>query len=174
MRLPALACLLILAVSAPAVAQLAPAAPPAPAADPTEKPEYKQAVEQALEEYRLGHFEEARSLFERAHGIDANARTLRGLGMVEFELRHYVRAAELLEESLESTKKPLTAEQRKSVEQLLSRTRQFIAEYAVKVEPPRPDIAVELDGKPIELSDEGKISIEAGEHTLRISGGPEL
>ena len=33
----------------------------------------------------------ARSLFERAHAIDPNARTLRGLGMVEFELRHYLR-----------------------------------------------------------------------------------
>jgi hypothetical protein len=178
MRLTSLACLLVFAMAAPALAQLAPPAPPAPtaiaSADATEKPEYKQAVEQALEEYRLGHFEEARSLFERAYDIDANARTLRGLGMVEFELRHYVRATELLEQSLASTKKPLTDDQRKSVEQLLARTRQFVANYAVKVEPSRKDIAVELDGKPIELSNEGKLSIEAGEHTLRISGGPEL
>jgi hypothetical protein len=170
MRLTSLALFLLLSLSAPALAQLAPAAPPA---DPTESAEYKQAVEQALEEYRLGHFEEARSLFQRAHDIDANARTLRGLGMVEFELRHYVRAAELLEQSLGSTNKPLTDEQRKSVAQLLERTRQFIAQYELSVEPARTDITVELDGKPVKLGAEGRLSLEAGEHTLRISG-PEL
>src|SRR5688572_7254192 len=72
---------------------LAPATPPL---DPSENPDYKRAVEEALKEYGLGHFEEARSLFRRAHGIYPNARTLRGLGMVEFELRHYVRASQLL------------------------------------------------------------------------------
>lgn len=170
----AFAVLVSLLFALPAFAQpgggLAPVAPPP---DASESPEYKQAVAQALEEYRLGHFEEARSLFERAHGIDANARTLRGLGMVEFELRHYVRASALLGESLSSSKKPLTDEQRKSVEQLLERSRQFIANYAVTVDPPRKDVMVELDGKPIELGKEGHLSLEAGEHVLRISG-PEL
>src|SRR5688572_888187 len=70
-------------------------APVTPPLDLSENPDYKRAVEEALKEYGLGHFEEARSLFRRAHGIYPNARTLRGLGMVEFELRHYVRAAQL-------------------------------------------------------------------------------
>jgi hypothetical protein len=150
-----------------ASAQAKPAS--APAADGAESAEYKQAVEAALEEYRLQHFEEARSLFERAHAIDPNARTLRGLGMVEFERRHYVRAAELLEAALASKKKPLTDEQRKAVEELLARTRQFISSYAVEVKPPSDALVVELDGKPVELGAQNKLALEAGEHTLRIS-----
>jgi tetratricopeptide (TPR) repeat protein len=141
-----------------------------PGANGAESPEYKHAVDAALEEYRLQHFDEARSLFERAHAIDPNARTLRGLGMVEFERRHYVRAAELLEAALKSDRKPLTAEQRKTVEELLSRTRQFISRYAVEVEPKLDaPLSVELDGKPVALGADSRLSLEAGEHTLRIS-----
>jgi tetratricopeptide (TPR) repeat protein len=157
-------------LSDPQVKQPAPAlAPATPPLDASENPDYKRAVEDALKEYGLGHFEEARSLFRRAHGIYPNARTLRGLGMVEFELRHYVRASQLLEESLASTQKPLTDDQRRAVTSLLARTRQFIANYAVKVEPPRQDITLELDGKPVALDAAGRLSLEAGEHALRIS-----
>jgi tetratricopeptide (TPR) repeat protein len=143
--------------------------PAQPNPDAAESAEYKQAVDAALEEYRLQHFEEARSLFERAHAIDPNARTLRGLGMVEFERRHYVGAAELLEAALASKKKPLTEEQRKAVEELLGRTRQFISNYAVEVQPASEALQVELDGKPVELGAEHKLALEAGEHTVRIS-----
>jgi tetratricopeptide (TPR) repeat protein len=142
---------------------------PGQAESNTESPEYKQAVDAALEEYRLQHFEEARSLFERAHAIDPNARTLRGLGMVEFERRHYVSAAELLGQALKSDRKPLTSEQRKSVEELLTRTQQFIARYNVQVEPDSSGLSVQLDGKPVELGTDRELSLDAGEHTLRIS-----
>jgi tetratricopeptide (TPR) repeat protein len=159
---------LLLAVVCGRVAVVSAQAKPA-SADAAESAEYKQAVDAALEEYRLQHFEEARSLFERAHAIDPNARTLRGLGMVEFERRHYVRAAELLEAALASKKKPLTDEQRKSVEELLGRTRQFISNYAVEVKPQSEALQVELDGKPVQLGADSKLALEAGEHTLRIS-----
>lgn len=171
-----LSCLLLLGLLGAHVtivrAQAKPAAPHS--GDSAESAEYKQAVDAALEEYRLQHFDEARSLFERAHAIDPSARTLRGLGMVEFELRHYVRAAELLEQALASDKKPLTAEQRRAVEELLARTRQFISNYAVEVEPPSDALQVELDGKPVELGAENKLALEAGEHTLRISAPDAL
>jgi hypothetical protein len=161
---------LVALLGGPAALASAQAKPSAqPASDAAESAEYKQAVEAALEEYRLQHFEEARSLFERAHAIDPNARTLRGLGMVEFERRHYVRAAELLEAALASKKKPLTEEQRKAVEELLGRTRQFFSNYAVEVQPTSDALQVELDGKPVELGAEHKLALEAGEHTLRIS-----
>jgi tetratricopeptide (TPR) repeat protein len=157
----------VLGHAALASAQAKPAA--TPTTDAADSAEYKQAVEAALEEYRLQHFEEARSLFERAHEIDPNARTLRGLGMVEFERRHYVRASELLQAALVSKKKPLTDEQRKAVEDLLARTQQFISNYAVEVKPATEAVEVELDGKPVELGAERKLALEAGEHTLRIT-----
>ncbi len=142
-------------------------APAAPVAE--DSPEYKRTIDSALEEYRLGHFTEARSLFEHAHTLDPNARTLRGRGMVEFELRHYVRAAELLEASLAATHKPLTDDQKKAVTELLERTRQFIASYSLDVAPERPGLLLEIDGKAVELSSEKRLVLEAGEHTLRVS-----
>jgi hypothetical protein len=135
-----------------------------------ESPEYKQAIGQALEEYGLQHYEESRTLFERAHSLDPNARTLRGLGMVEFELRHYVAAEGYLEASLKSTKKALTEEQRAAVTDLLARTKQFIAKYELAVEPEAPaGMRVELDGKPVQWDSQEPLSVEAGEHVLRVS-----
>ncbi|MFT3925117.1 MAG: PEGA domain-containing protein [Myxococcales bacterium] len=154
-----------LAATPRASAQAAPEA-----AGVEETPEYKQAVAQALEEYGLKHYEESRTLFERAHSIDPNARTLRGLGMVEFELRHYVAAEGYLEASLMSTKKALTEEQRVAVNELLGRTKQFIAKYELAVEPVAPaGMRVELDGKPVQWDSPEGLSVEAGEHTLRVS-----
>lgn len=131
--------------------------------------EYSHIIDEALEEYRLQHYEEARSLFERAHAIEPSARTLRGLGMVEFELRHYVRASELLEEALKSEVRPLTPEQRDAVERLLARTRLYIGEYKLSVRPDPIQLSIEVDGKPVALSPDRRVVLEAGEHTLRVS-----
>ncbi|HEX6239538.1 MAG TPA: hypothetical protein VFZ61_01540, partial [Polyangiales bacterium] len=49
-------------------------------------PGYADAIEQALSELEAANYPEAREEFQRAHAIYPNARTLRGLGMVEFEL----------------------------------------------------------------------------------------
>jgi tetratricopeptide (TPR) repeat protein len=138
-------------------------AAPAPASA-----EYSRVIDEALEEYRLLHYEEARSLFERAHAIEPSARTLRGLGMVEFELRHYVRASELLEEALKSERRPLTPEQREAVERLLARTRLYISEYKLSVRPEPIQLSIEVDGKPVALAPDRRVVLEAGEHTLRI------
>jgi hypothetical protein len=141
----------------------------APDAEGAEGADYKRAIDSALEEYKLSHFEEARSLFERAHGIDPNARTLRGLGMVEFELRHYLRAQELLQQALSSTKKPLTTEQQTSVQALLERTRQFIARFTLELVPSLPSAKIVVDGEPAQLAPDGVLSLEAGEHTLQLT-----
>jgi tetratricopeptide (TPR) repeat protein len=163
-----LAALLALAVAASASNAAADAHGDAHAAA-AESPEYKRTIEAALDEYRLQHFEEARTLFQRAHGLEPSARTERGLGMVEFELRHYVEAQRHLEAAINSTAKPLTEEQKRSAQDLLSRTRQFVAQYALEVEPRNSELVVELDGKAIDARDVGHVSLTAGEHSLRIS-----
>lgn len=47
---------------------------------------YRDAIDTALQEMGLGNYEEAREQFARAHALSPNARTLRGLGISEFEL----------------------------------------------------------------------------------------
>ncbi|MDB4977811.1 MAG: hypothetical protein JWN48_6152 [Myxococcaceae bacterium] len=130
--------------------------------------EYERTIDAALEEYGVAHYEEARGLFEHAHALEPSARTLRGLGMVEFELRHYVRSAELLSAALDSRYKPLTAEQRSAVSELLARTRQFMGRYQLELVPVEAAATVELDGQPAPLDAEHRLSLSAGEHHLRI------
>ena len=48
-------------------------------ADVPDQPAYRKAIEDGLAEYDARHFEEARSLFRRAHQISPNARTFRGI-----------------------------------------------------------------------------------------------
>lgn len=144
---------------------------------PTDAPsEYTAEVEAALEEYQRGHFEEARGLFQHAHELAPSARTLRGLGMVEFELRHYVRASELLEASLLDARKPLTDGQHAEVEKLLRRTRTFVGHYTVFIEPASAEATLELDGAPVELDARRGLTVSIGEHTLtvRAPGHPTL
>jgi tetratricopeptide (TPR) repeat protein len=134
-----------------------------------ESADYRRTVEEALEEYQLRHFEEARGLFQHAHELEPSARTLRGLGMVEFELRHYAAAAELLQQSLHDPRKALTDEQRAAVEQLLAKTGHFTAHYRLEISPPDADPMLELDGAELPPPADQQLTLTAGEHLLRVS-----
>jgi hypothetical protein len=71
---------------------------------------YAALIDEALAEHQALNFEEARTLFAKAHAIFPNARTLRGMGMMEFELRDYAAGAEQLEQALASQVRPLAGE----------------------------------------------------------------
>ena len=62
----------------------------------TNESEYQRLVRQAIAEYAEHNFAEARALFARAHALEPNARTLRGLGMTAFELRSYAEVYRVL------------------------------------------------------------------------------
>ena len=49
--------------------------------------EYEAMITDGLAEFQAQRYAEARALFERAHALSPNARTLRGIGMVAFEMR---------------------------------------------------------------------------------------
>src|SRR5262245_12806154 len=51
---------------------------------------YEQLITRALTEFDARNFAEARALFLQAHALRPTARTLRGIGVTEFELRNYV------------------------------------------------------------------------------------
>ena len=91
----------------------APAAPASGASADLEPAGYRDTVERAVLEFAAGHFEESRALFARAHALFPNARTLRGLGMAEFELRNYVIAIEHLEAALANQARPLDEDLRR-------------------------------------------------------------
>jgi hypothetical protein len=175
--------LVILLLAAPCWAQTAPAPS---AATPAEPPGYREAIDEAVAEYGAGRYPEARALFTRAHALQPSARTLRGLGMAEFELRGYVEAARLLQEALSSTVRPLDGELRTATEALLARARAFIGRFALSLTP--PDLQLSVNGAPARVESDRTLALPVGDHalhaqaqgylpishTLRVNGGESL
>ncbi len=126
--------------------------------------EYQQTIREAVGEYRAGRFDEARVLFEKAHAIEPNARTLRGIGLAAYEARHYVQAIEALEAALQSRQRPLTDEQRERIGSWLARARTFVASIKVRLLPPEAQLTV--DGQEARFDDEGGLLLDAGDHEL--------
>jgi hypothetical protein len=137
------------------------------ASEGTEDPAYRRTVKEGLVEYSALHFEEARSLFRRAHQINPNARTFRGIGMTSFELRDYVAAVRNLSAALKDSRKPLSAEQRKSTQDLLERSRALVDVYSITVSPREARVLV--DGREPELDADGTLLLAVGMHNLEVS-----
>lgn len=125
---------------------------------------YKQLIEQALSEFKHKNWPEARILFRRAHELSPSARTLRGMGVVSYEMRDYVQAVRDLSAALVDPRQPLNAEQRGEAETLLARARTFVGVYRVTVEPAEATLA--LDGAPAVRETDGTYLVAFGEHVL--------
>ena len=146
---------------------------PSPASAASEPQGYAELIDEALREYRARHFEEARALFTRAHALFPNARTLRGVGMADFELRDYADSVEHLEAALASNVRPLSGSLREETEALAARAATFVARIALSVRPRSAEIT--LDGAPVERA-EKVLLLEVGEHVLELHAtgyGPE-
>ncbi|HEX5661315.1 MAG TPA: hypothetical protein VFX59_29200 [Polyangiales bacterium] len=129
--------------------------------------EYRALIDQALSEFGHKNWPEARVLFRRAHELNPNARTLRGIGMTSYEMRDYVAAVLQLSAALEERRQPLTDAQRKEVEQLLARSRTFVGAYTLTVEPEQAQVT--LDGAALVHDAAGRVLVPFGEHTLHAS-----
>jgi hypothetical protein len=134
--------------------------------EPPESEEYTRILREALQEYDARNYLEARALFTRAHDLQPNARTLRGIGMASFELREYVQSIRALEAALTHQVRPLTEEQRASVEDLMDRARTFVGRFQVRVAPPGATLYV--DGAPAELGPDGSLLLDLGEHEVSV------
>lgn len=132
-----------------------------------EVPGYREAIDDALAEYATQHYLEAMSLFARAHKLSPNARTLRGLGSVAFELRRYSESVSYLEQALASGQKPLDLKMRAETERLLERARGYIAELTLDVAPANAEVI--LDRVQMTLVAGQPLQLEIGEHELDVS-----
>lgn len=130
--------------------------------------EYQAAISQALDEYALGHFEEARTLFAKAHELNPSARTWRGLGMAEFELRNYPSSIRDLEAALSSAMKPLEGDLRAQAEALLGRAREFVARVEIDVRS-AAEFTLRVDGATPPESERQNLLLVVGEHIIEAS-----
>jgi hypothetical protein len=130
----------------------------------TDPPEYQKLVQQALHEYELGNFSEAKAFFSQANDLSPNARTLRGLGMSSYELRNYVEAIDYFQKSLDSSERALTVRMRSEVSQLLQQARGFVTRLELSVQPSTAD--VRIDTRPVSKDADGFVLLDPGQHEL--------
>jgi hypothetical protein len=126
--------------------------------------DYRELVRRALAAFDAKQWSEARGLFDAAHRIEPNARTLRGLGMVAFEMEDFVGAYRFLRDSLRDRRRPLEGALRAKTEQLLTRTRLLIGRVRLTLDPAHASVT--LDGQPMATSED--IWLNIGLHQLTI------
>lgn len=142
---------------------------PTPAASASATPaatggDYHAVIKDAVREFSAGRWEEARALFKRAHGIEPNARTLRGMGMAAYELRMYVAALRELQAASQDPRKPLTEQQRQQSHTLATQARAFVGRYQLLVEPSHARVYV--GGQPARLEEGGVLLLNVGTHEI--------
>lgn len=125
---------------------------------------YRETVEQALSEYAAKNYEEASSLFARAHALFPNARTLRGQGMAAFELRRYEESVGFLEAALSAREKALEGQLRSDTAALLARAQSFVARVELSLSPESATLAI--DGKPVSYAARSPLLLGLGEHSV--------
>lgn len=135
--------------------------------DSGDSPVYRNLIKDGLAEYDAFRFEEARSLFLRAHAMSPSARTHRAIGMTCFELRDYVCAVRNLSTALKDERRPLSPDQRKHAEDLLGRSQMFVDVFTLAIAPDSTRVLV--DGAAMELERDGTLLLDAGGHTLEAS-----
>jgi hypothetical protein len=127
---------------------------------------YREAIDTALQEVELGNYDEAREQFARAHALFPNARTLRGLGIAEFERRHYVTAVEHLEAALASSVRPVEGKMRADTEALLTRAKGYVGTVTLAVAP--GDATVLVDGIRRLEPGQDAVRLDVGDHVLEL------
>ncbi len=130
-------------------------------------PGYDQSVQRALREFELANYAEARAMLLSAHELYPNARTLRALGMVEYELKNYPACVAYMEQALSSRERPLNAEQRTSAEELRRAAEAYLSRYTLQLRP--SNARVLLDGEPVSFDSQGKLVLAVGDHQLEVS-----
>ncbi len=127
-------------------------------------PGYRAAITAGVEEYEAKNYLEAREQFRHAHELYPNARTLRALGLVEYDLRNYPDAVRYLEQALASRERPLDGEMRMESETWLERARAYVGELRLKLEP--TGTTVLLDGHPVDVHPAEQLLLPIGDHVV--------
>ena len=129
---------------------------------------YDELIAQAVREFDTRNFAEARALFSKAHALRPNARTLRGIGITEFELRNYVDSVARLEEALASPVRPLEGELRAQTEASLARARTFVGRVELQTLPAQAAARVKVDGAEVERAPDRALTLAIGEHVVAV------
>jgi tetratricopeptide (TPR) repeat protein len=145
-------CLLVIAAASPRV-------------HAQEQDEYQALIQSAISEMDQGQYMEALGLFRRAHELRPSARTLRGIGMAQFELRDYAGSIHALTLALDDPRLALTADLRNEASALMARARTFVARLRLVLDP--IGATVRLDGLEVAVSE--TLLLNPGPHSIEAS-----
>jgi tetratricopeptide (TPR) repeat protein len=126
--------------------------------------DYSALIDKALAEVRDNHFAEARALFARAHALYPNARTLRGLAVMSYELHAYAESLDYFEAALSSQETRLDDALRADAESRMRRARRSVLILHLSLTPAEQQLRV--DGKEIVLKPSRELRLDVGAHTL--------
>ncbi|MFT3925173.1 MAG: PEGA domain-containing protein [Myxococcales bacterium] len=136
------------------------------APETAEQANFQKILRQAVAEFELGNWTEARALFERAHELSPSARTFRAMGLCAFEEKSYVASLVYLTKALEDTRKPLNDDERKKLADVIGRARSFVGSFVFEVTPTDAEIKIDL-AAPVFV--DGKVLLDPGNHELTVS-----
>jgi hypothetical protein len=125
---------------------------------------YRSLVELGFQEIAAGNYQRALTQLTQAQAIQPSARLLLALGTVEHALQHEARAAEYVQQALDSQNRPLTQQERADAQQLSQQLRAHVALYQVRVLPASAQLA--LDGIPLSSHDPHSVWLDTGKHVL--------
>lgn len=131
-----------------------------------ESSEVQRLLKQAVAEFELGNWTEARALFERVHELQPTARTLRAIGLCAFENKQYGAAIQYLTAALGDGRKPLDASSRKAISEVVERAHGYVAQYTLELTPADATLRVD-DREPIVM--DGKLLLDPGVHMLTLT-----
>jgi hypothetical protein len=129
--------------------------------------QYHELVRQAVDQYERGNYEESKVFFTEAHRVFPNARTMRGLGMVAYTVRDYVKAIPYLEDAISSTIKPLDPPLVVEARETIARARTFIGIVRVTLAP--ADAKIVVDASPVTRATDGALMLNPGRHEIEAS-----
>jgi hypothetical protein len=127
-------------------------------------PGYAEAIAEAVAHYGARRWRDAHTAFTRAHALQPSARTHRGLGLTAFYLDDYAAARQAFEHALADTRRPLTDDQRREIEELMRSAASETGRFELRIAP--PSARVEVDGAP---TDRRVLFLARGEHVFSIS-----
>ncbi|HEX6239795.1 MAG TPA: tetratricopeptide repeat protein, partial [Polyangiales bacterium] len=130
---------------------------------------YQSAMKLGFAEYEQRKYQEARARFSEANQIMTNARSLRALGAVAYDLQNYVESIDYLRSALASDVRRLEGALRTQTENLLERARGYVARYTFVLEPKQTELV--LDGELVSLRPDDTLWIAVGDHKLH-AGAP--
>jgi hypothetical protein len=145
-----------------AMAQASAAAPQA--ASSATGAEYARTMGAALRAYNLHHWDDALPLYEQAHALKPNARTLRGMGGCLYEMHRFVAAAGYLTQALLDTRSPLPADQRGATADLLARASAAVGNVQLQLTP--SNASLQIDNVAVEVPQSGEMQLDPGHHEL--------